>query len=86
MGPEDKVEEAESTGPETIPGLDFDTSAFDRWALNGLKIEESSYILTEKLEYISAANKFYMCCIPLHLFVYSLLHLTLSSNLKEKGW
>lgn len=30
MGPEDKVEEAESTGPETIPGLDFDSTAFDR--------------------------------------------------------
>ncbi|KAK8751366.1 hypothetical protein OTU49_014413, partial [Cherax quadricarinatus] len=32
MGPEDKVEEAESTGPETIPGLDFDSSGFDRFS------------------------------------------------------
>lgn len=37
MGPDDKIEEAESTGPETIPGLDFDSSAFDRWAFKKCK-------------------------------------------------
>lgn len=31
MGPDDKVDtEPEPKGPETIPGLDFDTLSFDR--------------------------------------------------------
>ncbi|KAK4307492.1 hypothetical protein Pmani_020744 [Petrolisthes manimaculis] len=32
MGPDDRVEEAISSGPETIPGLDFDSVSFDRFS------------------------------------------------------
>lgn len=30
MGPDDKIEETETAGPETIPGLDFEGVGFDR--------------------------------------------------------
>ncbi|XP_037776883.1 pre-mRNA 3' end processing protein WDR33-like [Penaeus monodon] len=32
MGPDDKIEETETAGPETIPGLDFEGVGFDRFS------------------------------------------------------